>query len=156
MRTTTEVVERLRAHYATNPILDFRPEVWAGFLSLDEVREFLNPDADISSWVPDTLDEPTVLAQMRSYMEFAWGKVEDHRGISAGRSVQKMGAWLWLLGDDELVAVTEDDSRYPMYGAPILKAICDKYGFPVPDSESIGRMAQGLTCTPDCENGCGR
>jgi len=64
---------------------------------------------------------------------FGWGKVRNHRGLSADRTILKMKAWLWLLGDDELEAFAADYANYPQYGAPILKAICEKYDFPIPE-----------------------
>ncbi len=95
-----------------------------------------------------------VLAGMREYMPFAWGKVEDHRGISAERSVTKMEAWIWLLKDDEVLERVKAAS-YTQYGAPKLKVVCEQYHFPIPDSEAVRRMASGEQCSNSCENGCG-
>lgn len=105
----------------------------------------------------EPLSDDRVRDEMRQYMaEVGWDKVLGHRGISAGRTVEKMTAWLWLLGDDEMVRFAEDDSNYPQYGAPILKAICEKYGFPIPDDPAARRMAVGRRCVPDCDEGCAR
>jgi hypothetical protein len=65
-----------------------------------------------------------------------------------------MSAWLWLLGEEELHQFAEDSKNYPQYGAPILKKICEKYGFPVPEGEAIANMSQGLSCSQYCEEGC--
>jgi len=88
-------------------------------------------------------------------MEFAWGKIEDHRGISANRSIEKMEAWLWLLDDEETLAALEE-APYKNYGAPKLKVICDKYGFPVPQDETIQNMIASRPCREGCQDGCGQ
>ena len=87
---------------------------------------------------------------IRGYLPFAIGKAVDHRGLSAGRSIDHMVSWLWLLGDDELIADIDDE--YRPYGAPILAAIAAKYA---PDAEGIDgaefqRMATEGSCSDDC------
>ena len=154
MHSTKEIVEYYREH---------KEEDWGGFifevvgvfLSGDEAREFCKPDADLSDWPLEELSEERVLETMRDYMELAWDKARGHRGISADRSVQKMAAWLWILGDDEMVAFAEADDNYAQYGVPILKRISEKYGFPVPSGEDVERMSKGLPCVEGCQGGCG-
>lgn len=80
-------------------------------------------------------DRDTVIAEMRDYMSFAWEKAYDHRGLSASRSLYKMQAWLWLLGDDELLVFAEDADNYVPYGTPILRKISEKYDFYIPGEE---------------------
>ena len=101
-------------------------------------------------------DRAVIIADMASYMGFAWSKAEDHRGLSSARSISKMQAWLWLLGDDELYAYASGEGNYPQYGAPILARISAKYGFAVPQSEGLRRMIKGLPCVESCKDGCGR
>lgn len=154
MRKARDIV----AYYITHKdedFLGFVAEALLPFLSFEQAKPLLKPDATPENWAsPEPLTGQSVLAVMEKYMSFAWGKVKDHRGISAGRSVEKMGAWLWLLGDDDLVAVAHDGENYAQYGAPILKKICEKYGFPVPDDEGVLRMAQGKPCQSGCRDGC--
>ena len=133
---------------------------------LDVVKEGIGP----KRWdrVRKPLTREAVLEAIRDYMPFAVGKALDHRGISANRSVSRMQAWLWLLGDDEKVAWL----HYANYGAPILKAICELYGWKLEELmteiaggspawarrqlERFERMAAGKPCRPDCNEGCGR
>lgn len=78
------------------------------------------------------LDRKTIVKQMRDYAEFGWGKIADERGISAGRTIQKMEAWLWLLGEDDLLETlraTDGGS----YGRLSLAVVCEGMGFPVPE-----------------------
>lgn len=71
------------------------------------------------------------LDRMRDYMDFAFGKAFDNRGLSANRSIQHYIAWIWLNGDDEFAneieAMYEND--YHAYGVYILRKICGKYGW---------------------------
>jgi hypothetical protein len=128
LRTPAEIVGRIRNK---NDVFGFTGDVLARYLTAEHVREFCKPDADLSSWKTTPLDRETILAEMRDYMTFAWEKCNNQRGLSANRSVLKMAAWLWLLGDDEAVAFAEDDSHYAMYGRPVLTYICQRYGFPI-------------------------
>ena len=70
------------------------------------------------------------------------------------RCILKMGVWLWLLGDDELLKQFED-TPYTNYGAPKLMFICQKFDFPFPDTQEVKNMAEGLSCKPGCTQGCG-
>lgn len=115
---------------------------------LEALAEFLpavSPEAK-------RLTEPDVLAVMKDYMAFAWGKALDHRGISTSRSVIKMSVWLWILGDVELLAFAENSTNYRNYGVPILRKISQKYNFEIP--EEAKSWKDGEPCQPNCEDGC--
>jgi len=62
---------------------------------------------------------------IRGYMEFAWDKANNRRGISAMRSLAHMSAWLWIDGKDELALSINE---YNYYGKPQLVEICEVYG----------------------------
>lgn len=96
-------------------------------------------------------DRESVIARMREYMTFALDKVENHRGLSASRSISHFQAWTWLLGDEEWKAIDWD--RYGPYGVPILKQLCERYGFTHEFSGILANMANGEPCAGDCE-GC--
>ena len=98
-----------------------------------------------------------MLEEGREYMErIGWPKVIDHRGISAGRSVEKMSAWMWMLEEDGLVKVCDSGDLYPQYGAPVLAMICQRFSWPIPGTPEVARMIAGDLCEPDCEMGCGK
>jgi len=150
MRTREEVIEKMRETIAVP--FSFWPQVLAEYLTFEESTPFLKDGADPAGWPdPKPLTRNSIINEMREYMTFAWDKVRDHRGISACRSVEKMSAWLWLMNDDL------DLERFPheQYGAPRLKAVCDKFGFPVPNGADLVNMINGEPCEPDCEQGCG-
>src|SRR3990167_6879316 len=132
MKTMDEILDYYQSIKVTD-FDNFAAEVLLIYLDEDHLKQFLGSDAPLVSWQPQELSDVRILQDMKGYMKFAWGKVADHRGISASRSVTKMAAWLWLLGDEETLSFVQDESHYPYYGAPILAKICEKYGFPVPD-----------------------
>lgn len=158
MRTQEEIVAKIKA---SDSMLGFELEVYSAYLTFEAAKPLLNQKAleEVESkaeW-DKGVKEPNrdnLLADMGKYMAFAWEKVEDHRGISAGRSVEKMEAWLWLLEDEETLEAVKY-APYKNYGAPKLKVICDKYGFPVPDSDALRRMIDGDHCGADYTCGCG-
>ncbi len=150
MRTQDEILARVQADRG---VFGFAGEVLILFLDFEHAKPFLKDEVTAADWKPEPVDRETILGQMREYMAFAWGKVEDHRGISAHRSVEKMAAWTWLLGDEKVLADFKA-ADYENYGAPKLAVICHAYDFPIPDSEEIQRMSEGLPCgAGDC--GCG-
>jgi hypothetical protein len=118
------------------------------YLPYDLAKPFLKDGVGPEDW-PDQEKTPFQLA--KEYMDFAIGKCTGHRGISAGRSVEHFQAWFWLAGEEASV----DWDEYANYGAPVLKKVAELIGFNWPDEEGLNRMAQGLRCTPDCQDGCG-
>lgn len=106
--------------------------------------------------LPLPIDRALVIEFMRHYSAFGWTKIENHRGISASRTVDKMRAWCWLLGDEDEAwfAAMEEQVGYAMYGAPILAAVCRRFDFPIPTGDWIDNMRTGRPCTPDCVEGC--
>ncbi len=134
--------------FAPHPLLDFIP--------VDQAIAHGIADATTpaSEWSSKELTRENVLENMQEYMEFAIGKAEDHRGISAERSVIKMNSFLWMLDAPDRREIM--DTNYPQYGAPILKEICERY---FPDkftfSTEFLNMAGGKPCDPGCEMGCG-
>src|SRR5579859_7051421 len=105
MKTEDEI---LAYYQQCDDMLGFVGEAILPFLSPEKVSPLLKEDADLSDWQQKPLTRESVIATMREYMTFAWEKVMDHRGISAMRSVEKMTAWLWLLGDEETQQFAED------------------------------------------------
>ena len=166
----TRTSEEIRAYIEAKPdVLGSTLQTLVPYLSFDNVRSLLkdeatedwwneapDPDAtrpahdwDYPSWAGNSLGTPrpftreAVLLEAEAYHRFACVKARDQRGISAGRSVLKLTAWAWLLGEDDMVGFAEDDDNYPAYGAPILKRFAEHFGWPWPNDADLATMARG-------------
>ena len=67
------------------------------------------------------------------YMVFAWSKATNERGISAMRSVIKLGTWMKILSRPDVAEVLLDNDLYTPYGRPALREACGMLGIQVPD-----------------------
>jgi len=160
-RTAAEVVARFHA-IKEDDVFGFRQEVLADALSFTEARDGglpLRPEATEESWGEARLTGDKLIPAARAYLEFAIGKIQDHRGISASRSVDKLGEMAWLAGRDDVVSAMES-APYEQYGAPKVKAFAEGMGFTdiwaAASDAALERMAVGQPCTEDCDSGCGR
>lgn len=131
--------ELLEKYNSRSGFLDFYGSVLLDFMELETAKPLLKEESvtDYESgkekWaVVNTIEEAA--QDFLDYMVFAWMKAEDQRGISATRSVQKLAAWLWVMGCDDLAAQVEDEGLYNPYGAPALIEVCTGMGIDVPES----------------------
>lgn len=159
-RTQDEILARIHA-VGADDILGWRQEVLIGALDYDHAKlGRLKPGTTAEDW--DEARITDVEQAARDYLTFAVDKILHHRGISASRSVEKLGEFAWLLGRDDVVeAMAAAD--YPQYGAPKVRAFATGMGWPWPgdgvdprDAAGLARMVQGLPCEPDCAGGCGQ
>lgn len=73
------------------------------------------------------IDRESIINKMKDYMSFAFEKANNHRGISASRSIMHYVAWTWLAGDRDFS--NEIDRDYYDYGKSILREICKFYSW---------------------------
>lgn len=122
MKTQDEIVARVRIR-KEHDFFGFETSEYLDYLDFAHAKEFLKPDATPEQWEKVHSKAKSPEDAIKDYMPFAWDKANNCRGISAGRSICHMIAWLWLDGKDwpEL----ED---YEYYGKPHLVRICKEYG----------------------------
>ena len=123
-RTVAEIVSRIRDLESTD-WLGFQRSDLMQFLPFDAAKEFLKSDAASEGWECLDPTKEIIEAKILDYMKFAWGKANDCRGLSAGRSMNHMQAYLWLLGEDDVVPELD---HYSFYGKAHLAAICEHFG----------------------------
>ena len=156
LRTQEEIAIRFKERQAEEDTLfDFYPEVLLEHMDFGHAKSHLKDGVTESEWTDarGEVSYESVKDEMEKYLEFAWSKALDHRGLSAMRSIQKLSAYCWLLGNDECVEYLAGP-RYAPYGGPMLKFVSDTFGFLFPESEEALRLAQGLSCIPLCDEGC--
>lgn len=148
-RTQDEIVARI-TEVDDDDWMGFRREVLIANLDFEHAKPYLKDGVTEAEWNPD----PDIAAKAADYLGFAIGKIQDHRGISASRSVDKLREYAWLLGRDDVVSAM-DAEDYAQYGAPKVKAFALGMGFEWPASPDLERMARGDACDPDgCGEGC--
>lgn len=154
-RTGEEMLARLR-DVAPDDWLGFKREVLLVWMPYEQARALLKEGTTADQWAAAVAEEGDPDTAAQGYLEFAIGKISDHRGISASRAVDKLTEYAWLFGRDDVVAAM-DAASYAQYGAPKVKAFAVGMGWPWPaDEGELERMADGEYCTPDCEDGCGQ
>jgi hypothetical protein len=113
MKRTEEIVARMKA---------VKDHDWLGtiagdllnYLTFDAAKEHLNEGITAEQWAEYQKEVKPPLVQAAEYLDFAWDKANNCRGISAGRSINHLNAWLWLAGLDDLV--NQEFVHYNMYG----------------------------------------
>lgn len=154
-RTQDEIVARIEEVRLTgeDPI-GFMAEVLIFNLDYKHAKPFLKEEVGEHEWTVTKHWDPD--REAAEYLDFAIDKIRNHRGISAGRSVQKLSTWAWLLGRDDIAQFMNDENNYAMYGAPAVRHFALHMDLPWPsDDERLERMASGLPCEDGCEEGCG-
>lgn len=155
IRTQDEILARFES---ADDFLGWAREVLIEAMDADTVRRY-NPDATIGTdWTAWSAGD--VETNARNYLDFAIEKAINHRGLSAERSVAKLREFAWLLGRDDVVAAM-GAAEYPQYGVPQVKAFADGMGWPFKaeqgwEQTALDRMAQGMPCADDCDEGCGQ
>lgn len=154
-RTQDEIVARI-ADVEAEDWFGFRREVLIEYLDYQHAKPYLKPEVTGEEQAGQTTRLGSVEAEAKHYLEFAIGKIENHRGISANRSVDKLGEYAWLLSRADVLAAM-DAADYEQYGAPKVKAFALGMGWPWPaDVVGLNRMADGEPCVGGCEDGCNR
>lgn len=135
-RSIEDIKEKIKN---SDSFFGFDKEVYIEFLDFENAKEFLSEEYSKKVESGETefkyVNDIHVAAQdFLDYMNFAWGKAQDERGLSASRSVAKLGAWLWMMGRNDLEEMINDDDLYNPYGAPALIAVCKEMGIKYPES----------------------
>lgn len=139
MRTQDEIVAYVKAG---DGFINWAVDVCCPYLDYEHGKPWLNPEVAPGDWVQKPYDEAVLLKEAAEYAVFAWGKAQDQRGLSASRSVDKLRAFAFMLGRDDVVAAM-DAAEYAQYGAPKLEAFCEGMGFPVPTDADLVAMMHG-------------
>ena len=126
MRTDEEILARIEAVKDQDWLLGTQTEDLVIRLPFEKAKPWLRDEVVEEKWESAPRDPDAIRAIIRDYMPFAWDKANGCRGISAGRSLQHMSAWLWLMG---YTAAADQILDYDHYGKPWLRAICDEFGW---------------------------
>lgn len=131
MRTQEEILKRIE-EVKNQDFFGTERNDLVDYLTYENAKQFLKEGVTKDEWNKDKkLNNENILKEMLDYMDFAWGKAIDERGLSASRSLSHYSAWIWLLDDGNFEEFNnQKENNYAMYGKPVLKWICEKYNFP--------------------------
>jgi len=148
VRTDAEILARIR-ELETSDIFKWESNLLITFLPFALARPLL-AERNVhhtDAWIDQDRSVGALIEKMRLFMDVALEMVINHRGTRTQRSVDYLHAWIWLMGDEAMLAFMDDPDHFPQYGAPILKEICRRYDFHwVSDHPGLERMAQGKVC----------
>lgn len=161
MRSSEEIVARITDLDPDSDYFGAERSELVQALPFEEAKPWLVEHTKKSDWTATTATDELVKTSAADYLKFAIGKAENHRGISASRSVDHFRGWVWLSASQE----TYDqflETNYENYGAPQLKFAATALGLSAewaefaPEGSQIERMSRGLDCIPEgCDEGCG-
>ncbi len=101
------------------------------YMTFDNAKTFLKEEyvkeveAGTVKWVISTDPKKEIL----DYLDFAYNKAENERGLSAGRSMLHFKTWIWLDDNSFYGEIVDDIDNYTNYGIPTLNKIAKHYGF---------------------------
>lgn len=136
-KTQSEILQEIKAD--RGGLFDFTADVLIQFLDWESGKEFYKDEfvKEVNEGTKEKVNSLTLengVKEFLDYLEFAWGKAEDQRGLSASRSIQKLSAYLWVFGKEDLKKTLNDDSLYNPYGAPALIKVSEALSINVPES----------------------
>ena len=132
LKSPNEIYDKfIEIHYESKTV-DFRIEVIAHYVQYNLLEAYLRLDSAKNLKYINSVEEAA--QDFLDYMNFAWGKAQNKRGLSAARSIEKLAMWLWLLNREDLAAIIKHESLYEPYGAPALIKICDILEIDIPNS----------------------
>lgn len=133
-RSQDEIFEKMKG--GADDMFGFTVSILAPYAEYERSKEFYNDEykakvasGEIKHEVSTDLVE--TVQDMVDYLIFGLGKALDGRGLSASRTVSKVGAWLWLLGREDLERTIHRDDLYNPYGMRALIAVCEDLGIEV-------------------------
>jgi hypothetical protein len=130
MKSQEEILARYKER-AQEDFLGFEVHEYVRALHFEHAKPYLKEGTTPEEWPVDFKTTEDVLERMRTYVDFAYEKIDNERGISANRTIMHYIAWLWLAGNHELGERVEKefDTNYHDYGKDIMDMICAQYGW---------------------------
>ena len=122
MRTQDEIVARIR-EIKDADVFGFGRHALIDLLDYEHAKPFLKDGVTEEEWG----EPPTPIESIKDYLEFAWEKAMNKRGLSAARSLMKLEQWAWASGDETLMGLVNSRS-YADYGKRQLAAVCRHLG----------------------------
>ena len=122
MKTQEEILKKIKeVEKKREDIFNVMTTTLIYSLTFKNAKPYLKDDCMLTETEWKKTTDETIKKEMIDYMDFAWDKANNFRGISATRTMQYYEIWLWLIGNDELSEKCRD---YNFYGKHQLVEIC--------------------------------
>ena len=101
------------------------------FMTFEQARPYLTEDAiekyesGKEKWTYEKYTPENVSNKIKDYIEFAWDKANDGRGLSAYRSLLHFSNWFYMFGNEPCDELAESLLDYEYYGKPWLVIISE-------------------------------
>jgi len=134
-RTQAEILEKISSN---DDFWGNKQEVLMDFLEWKNSKQFYKDifvkkvNNGEESEIKAITDIKEAVQDMLDYLIFGYMKSLDERGISSSRTIEKLSAWFWILGRNDLHELVEDDELYNPYGMPALIAVSEQMGLKAP------------------------
>lgn len=118
MRTQDEIVARFNERKGDD-FFGFEVGEYLNALTWDNAKALYKDGSEMTAekfGEPNLVTDEAVREQMAEYVDFAYEKINNERGISANRTIQHYIAWLWLAGEDDLLKWVEDEYEHNYHG----------------------------------------
>lgn len=121
--------------------LGFSAEAYLPFMNWEDAKEYYKEefrqkvDSGEIKYTNVIIEEAA--QDFLDYMNFAWDKAQNMRGISASRSIEKLSAMLYCMNRADLAEEIQREELYNPYGAPALINICKKMRITFPESLAV-------------------
>jgi len=99
-----------------------------GFMDFENAKPFLSKEyveKGEEKWIKKDNPKKEILG----YLNFAYEKAKNKRGLSAMRSLLHFKTWIWLDDDEFYNEIIDSIENYTNYGIPVLNKIAKHYGF---------------------------
>ena len=121
MRTQDEIIAKIELlKEDKTDVFGFKRTDLIYYLEFEHAETYFDK-IDKKDWEPNKTTVEAIKERMIEYMDFAWDKANNFRGLSAGRTMQHYQVWLWMLGAEEFA---DSLDGYNYYGKPNLVEIC--------------------------------
>jgi len=98
-------------------------------LPYEKAKEYLTNDyiekieSGEAKW--EEYNEYTIIRKIKDYLEFAWAKANNQRGLSASRSIKHFQNWFYMFNNKYCDKLVKSMKAYEYYGKPWLVIISE-------------------------------
>lgn len=130
MRTQEEILERFKT---ADDMFDTQRGDIIAYMEFENVKPFLKEEyvrkveSGEETWTVASVTDAK--EKILDYLDFAYDKAKNQRGLSAARSMEHFKTWIWLEDEtfyNEIFPLLEN---YTDYGIPALDKIAEHYGY---------------------------